>query len=177
MFGPPGRAYVYLVYGMHCCLNVVTQPEGRPAAFLIRAVDPLEGADLMRCARGDWVESNTGRKSAEGAAARAAARRRVAALPQAALASGPGLVCAAFSITRADHGIDLCDPSAPLHLEPARDEDSPLAVATGPRIGIAYAAEPWLSRPWRFWAAGNPAVSGVRSGAGSSASSAARSSR
>jgi DNA-3-methyladenine glycosylase len=156
MFGPPGYAYVYLVYGMYDCLNLVTEPQGRPAAVLVRAVEPLEGVDLMRRAREDWVASPRGRPDADRAAR---AHRRVAASPAAELASGPGLVCAAFSIGRADDGVDLCDPLSPLHLELPPDAEPRLAVASGPRVGVDYAPEPWRSRPWRFWASGNASVS------------------
>jgi DNA-3-methyladenine glycosylase len=156
MFGPPGYAYVYLVYGMYHCLNVVTEPEGRPAALLVRAVEPLEGVDLMRRAREGWVAT---RRARQGADRVARARQRVAALPVAELASGPGLVCAAFSIERADDGVDLCDPASPLRLESPPDGEPRLPVASGPRVGVGYAPEPWRSRPWRFWASGNASVS------------------
>jgi DNA-3-methyladenine glycosylase len=164
MFGPPGRAYVYLVYGMHNCLNVVTEPEGRAAAVLIRAVEPIEGADLMRRARLAWIETRAGRTSTAGKTFAWGARARLSlgAVPDAALASGPGLVCAAFSIARPDTGTDLCDPAASLHLETAAAGDPPRTIESGPRVGIGYATEPWRSVPWRFWAAGADAVSGGR---------------
>ena len=149
MFGPPGHAYVYLVYGMYHCLNVVTEPRGHAAALLVRSIEPLEGIDLMRHAR-------------EAAAREAAARQRVAVLPAARLGSGPGLVCAAFSIGRAEDGADLCDPAAPLHLEPAPVGEPALEPSFGPRIGIASVPEPWRTMPWRFWVTGNRSVSGGR---------------
>lgn len=157
MFGPPGHAYVYLVYGMYDCLNVVTESLDLPAALLVRAVEPLVGAELMRRARESRVEA---RVAGRGPATVLRARQRVADLPEAALACGPGLVCAAFSIAREHSGLDLCDPRSPLHIEPAPVGEAPLSIAYGPRIGIGYAAEPWLSKPWRVWAAGNPSVSG-----------------
>jgi DNA-3-methyladenine glycosylase len=143
MFGPPGGAYVYLVYGMYHCLNVVTEPAGRPAALLVRAVEPVAGAAAMR-------------------AARAATRPGIGTRPppDARLAAGPGLVCAAFSIDRAFTGLDLCDPASPLRLEPAPAGEEPPGIVQGPRVGIAYAGEPWASVPWRFLVAGNPSVSG-----------------
>lgn len=143
MFGPPGIAYVYLVYGMHECLNVVTEPAGRPAAVLIRAVEPVEGVPAMRQARIDR-------------ASRRGPPQRIEALPEARIAAGPGLVTAAFDITRADTGADLLDPTASLRLEAG--DDPPEVLAT-PRIGIAYAAEPWRSERWRFIDPSSPAVS------------------
>ncbi|HEY5487241.1 MAG TPA: DNA-3-methyladenine glycosylase [Candidatus Limnocylindrales bacterium] len=156
MFGPPGFAYVYLVYGMYDCLNLVAEPEGRPAALLVRAVEPLAGVERMRRARLDWIAERYARQAPE---RQAHARRRVADMPVRALASGPGLVCAAFSVVRADDGLDLCDVASPLRLEAAPPGEPPLRVASGPRVGIGYAAEPWRSKPWRFWAEGNRAVS------------------
>jgi DNA-3-methyladenine glycosylase len=167
MFGPPGHAYVYLVYGMYCCLNVVTEPEGRAAALLVRAIEPIVGVESMRRAREEWAVSRAGRDAIAGLAARAAAaeaaRQRVASVPPARLASGPGLVCAALSIGREENGVDLCDPASLLRLEPARADDPPFEASFGPRIGLGATPEPWLSAPWRVWARGNAAVSGRRS--------------
>ena len=164
MFGPPGVAYVYLVYGMYHCLNVVTELEGVAAALLVRAVEPVGGVEAMRAARLQRIERRA--RYREPAAAEMA-RGRIAALSPARLASGPGLVCAAYSIDRTDDGRDLCDPASELRLEIAAD-DEPLPIESGPRVGIGYAPEPWRSRPWRFFVPGNPSVStagGARRGA------------
>jgi DNA-3-methyladenine glycosylase len=143
MFGPPGIAYVYLVYGMHHCLNVVTELAPRPAALLIRAVEPVEGLDEMRVARG---------------ATRAGGRH----VPDAWLAAGPGLVGLAFGLDRTATGLDLCDPGSTLRIEAAPGgEPAPPVVAT-PRIGIASAGEPWTSLPWRFLVPGSPSLSRQR---------------
>jgi DNA-3-methyladenine glycosylase len=155
MFGPPGVAYVYLVYGMYNCLNVVTEAEGRPAALLVRAVEPVSGAAAMRAARLDRAVL---RVDGQGPEAIERVRRAMAAVPDRRLAAGPGLVCAAFSIDRTDDGMDLCDRAASLHLEIASG-DEPLSVETGSRVGIGYAPEPWHSKPWRFFVPGNPAIS------------------
>jgi DNA-3-methyladenine glycosylase len=69
-------------------------------------------------------------------------------------------VCAAFSIDRSDNGIDMCDGNSDLRLEAAPPGDGPITVDAGPRIGIGYAPEPWLSQPWRYFVAGSAAVSG-----------------
>jgi DNA-3-methyladenine glycosylase len=159
MFGPPGRAYVYLVYGMHDCLNVVTEPEGRPAAVLIRAVEPIAGVGAIRRARLDWALQ---RKAAGTPAGSSAAEARVAAIPTERLCAGPGLVAAGFSLTRTDTGRDLLDPASPVRLERPGRDDRPVAVRTGPRVGIGYAPEPWQSMPWRLWDASSPAVSRAR---------------
>lgn len=154
MYGPPGIAYVYLVYGMHECLNVVTEPEGRPAAVLICAVEPLAGEAAMRAAR---IERAT-RRSMD-ASERSRAASRLNHLAAARLAAGPGLVAAAFDITRADTGADLMDPAASLRIEPGA---APSHLVATPRFGIGYAAEPWRSRPWRLIDPASPAVSGAR---------------
>lgn len=158
MFGPPGIAYVYLVYGMHDCLNIVTEPAGRAGAVLIRAVETLDSpsAESIRTARWErWLQ----RQRAPDPAQSAAERDRLARLPVARLASGPGLVTAAFDITRGATGADLLDPTAALRIEPG---DAPSRVEATPRIGIGYAAEPWRSHPWRFVDPDSPALSGAR---------------
>jgi DNA-3-methyladenine glycosylase len=146
MYGPPGIAYVYLVYGMYDCLNVVTEPEGRPAAVLIRAVEPVEGIAAMRQARA----ARTRRRGPPG---------RLETLPAARLAAGPGLVAAAFDITRSDTGTDLLAPGSALRLEAG---DRPPEVVATPRVGIAYATEPWRSAQWRLIDPSSPALSGPR---------------
>ena len=142
MFGPAGHAYVYLVYGMHHCLNVVTGAVSFPAALLVRAVEPLEGLDAMRAAR-----AATGRRP----------------VSDARLTAGPGLVGLAFGIDRACTGLDLCEPASPLRLEAAPDGEPAPVVTTTSRVGVGYAGEPWASVPWRFLVADSPSVGG-RSG-------------
>jgi DNA-3-methyladenine glycosylase len=165
MFGAPGRAYVYGVYGMHTCINIVSGPAGSASAILVRAVEPLAGIPLMRAAR---VARAVATRRADAADPRGAARR-LARVADPTLARGPGNVAAAFDITRADDGLDLLDPASPLRLEiadgwtsAAGSSTTPAAVTSGPRVGVAYAGPGWADLPWRFWLAGNPAVSGPR---------------
>jgi len=157
MFGPPGMAYVYLVYGMYDCLNIVTEPAGGPAALLVRAVEPLEGADAMREARLMWIAR---RRRGLDAAAVDRERERLAGLHDDRLASGPGLAAAAFSIDRSHTGLDLCDPASPLRLETAPPGEGSPRILVGSRVGVAYAGAEWAVRPWRFAIAGSPALSG-----------------
>ena len=159
MFGRPGRAYVYLVYGMYDCLNIVTEAEGRPAAILVRAVEPLEGADAIRDARLAWWRA---RRKGGDVNARTREEARLRAAPEAALARGPGLVAAGFAIDRSMTGLDLLDPASPLRVEAAPvGEPRPEVVAT-PRVGIAYSGSPWTEVPWRFVDPASAAVSGPR---------------
>jgi DNA-3-methyladenine glycosylase len=135
MYGPPGHAYVYLVYGMHHCLNVVCGPDGEAAAVLIRALEPLLGQERMRARRGP---------------AGGADRR---------LAAGPARACQAFDVDRTFTGVDLLR-RGPLWL--AARPGPPLAdadVAVGPRVGVDYAGPHWATRPWRFGIAGSGALS------------------
>jgi DNA-3-methyladenine glycosylase len=160
MFGPPGHAYVYLVYGMYDCLNVVTEPAGDPAALLVRAVEPLEGVDAMRVDR--IVRATTRRRrDPEQAAADA---ERIGRLPRLRLASGPGLVTAAFGIDTGWTGVDLCDPGSPLRLDAAPAGEPPADVVATPRIGIDYAGAAWAARAWRLVERGHRSVSGPAAG-------------
>jgi DNA-3-methyladenine glycosylase len=130
MFGAPGHLYVYLIYGLHHCLNVVAGPGAKPEAVLIRALALDEGVEIARRRRGPTV-----------------ADRR--------LASGPGNVGRALGVDRSLNGIDLL--AGPVRVEP-RVGPPPL-ISRGPRIGIAYAGA-WASRPMRFWITDDPHVSG-----------------
>jgi DNA-3-methyladenine glycosylase len=116
LFGPPGHAYVYLSYGIHSLLNFVTEPEGTASAVLIRALEPVEGIQLMRERRG--------RDDLEG------------------LCSGPGKLTEALGVDLSLNGADLLAPPFELG-SPAAEWATP-EVVTGPRIGITKAAElPW----------------------------------
>jgi DNA-3-methyladenine glycosylase len=115
LFGPPGRAYVYLSYGIHSLLNAVAEPEGRAAAVLIRALEPTEGITLMRERR---------------------AREELAEL-----CSGPGKLTEALAVGLDLNGSDLGAP--PFELR-GRDPSWSGSIVTSPRIGITKAAElPW----------------------------------
>jgi DNA-3-methyladenine glycosylase len=159
MYGPAGIAYVYLVYGMYDCLNIVTEPDGSPAAILVRAVEPIEGVGPIRDARLAWWRARRRRASSDADAARREEARLTVA-PEPDLTRGPGLVAAGFGIDRSMTGLDLLDPGSPLRLEPgAGGRRSPDVVAT-PRVGIGYAGRPWTEVPWRFVDPASPSVSG-----------------
>lgn len=157
MFGPPGHAYVYRVYGMHDCLNVVTEPAGSPAALLIRAVAPLEGIETMRQAR---IERAASRHRLPTSDHLTIETERIGRLSSVRLASGPGLVAAAFGLDRGASGADLCDPASSLRLECSPDQPTRAAILATPRIGIDGAGSPWTSLLWRLSLAGHPSVSG-----------------
>jgi DNA-3-methyladenine glycosylase len=161
MFGEPGHAYLYLVYGMHVCLNVVTEPSGYPAAVLIRAVELEEGVAL---ARADRIERTLATTRGAGLPGRdrPAVETRLAGTPMERLAAGPGLVGAAFGLERELTGTDLCDPGSVLRLESRPLGEPAATVRVSARIGVAYAGEPWASRPWRMFDASSAAVSGPR---------------
>ena len=161
MFGPPGVAYVYLVYGMYDCLNVVTGPDGDASAVLIRAIEPLVGFERMRA---DRLAVSMRRRTGRTAGGIETARARLERTPDHRLASGPGIVAAAFGIDTSWTGRDLCSTAEPLRLE--RDPGDPAdvvaddGVLASPRIGVAYAGPDWAERPWRFTIASHRSVSG-----------------
>jgi DNA-3-methyladenine glycosylase len=140
MFGPPGHAYVYLVYGLHCLLNVVSETDGVPGAILLRAIQPRLGIERM------------------------ADRRGLVATPAdpALLAAGPARLTQALAVDRDLNGVDLTkpgglfigDPGA-VGLRAARAG----GILEGPRVGIGYAGEPWTTIPWRFGLAGSRSLS------------------
>jgi DNA-3-methyladenine glycosylase len=125
MFGPPGHAYVYFTYGMHWMLNVVTEPQGTPAAVLIRALVPEEGLEVMR-----------------------ALRPRPAPTP-ARLTDGPAKLAQALGIDKRLNGHDLCARGAELFIERAAAVPDD-AVVRGPRIGLNNTPEPWKSVAWNY---------------------------
>ena len=135
LYGPPGTAYIYFTYGMHWCLNAVTEAPGYPAAVLIRALEPLAGLETMR--------------------------RRRGGVPDGQLCSGPARLCEALGITGALNGVSLARRAAaggsPLRIvSDGRRPSTRSRVAVTPRIGVTRAAEwplrfllkdsPWASR-------------------------------
>ena len=131
LFGPPGHAYVYFIYGMHYCLNVSCEPDGKAGGVLFRALEPVAGLAEMARLRNLPIDS-----------------------PPRLLTSGPGRMCQALGITRAEfNGADLTDLRSGLRI--VEDGWTPEKIIATPRIGINKAAE----RPLRFVIAGNPFVS------------------
>jgi DNA-3-methyladenine glycosylase len=132
MYGIGGTAYVYFVYGMYNQFNVVTNVDHTPHAVLVRALEPVEGLDIIKRRR-------SGRSEYE-------------------WTSGPGRLCIALGIDRKLDKADLLGNRVWIE---AGVSVSPRQIARGPRIGIDY-AENWAHKPWRFWIKGNPNVSGKR---------------
>lgn len=127
LFDPPGTAYVYFTYGMHWCLNAVTEREGFPAAVLIRALEPLTGLAIMR--------------------------RRRRGVPDRELCSGPAKLCQALGVSGRENGLSLTRGRIRIVSSPSRQR---LAIVVTPRIGITHAVDwplrfviedsPWASR-------------------------------
>ncbi|MFZ0803515.1 MAG: DNA-3-methyladenine glycosylase, partial [Terriglobales bacterium] len=137
LFGPPGYAYVYFIYGNHYCLNVSCLPDGVAGGILFRAAEPLEGIEAMARARNLTLNGERDLRN---------------------LTSGPGRLAEAFGITRdRDNEKDLASSDSDLFI--ADDGYRVKKVLTTKRIGITKAAE----RPWRYVIAGNPFVSGPKS--------------
>jgi DNA-3-methyladenine glycosylase len=128
MYGPPGYAYVYFTYGMHHCLNCVTESEGVGAAVLLRALQPMEGLELLRARRGAGISDRD-------------------------LLRGPARLCQGLALTRADDGVDLNGNALWLTEHRSWDDDTPIAAS--PRVGITRAVDllwrfyvagsPWVS--------------------------------
>jgi DNA-3-methyladenine glycosylase len=137
LFGPPGQAYVYFIYGNHYCLNVSCMPEGHGEGVLVRAMQPVLGLEAMARARGMELPSQVGQMRL--------------------ISSGPGRMAEALDITRElDNDKDLTSRRSDLYL--ADDGFLPERIVATPRIGITKAVE----RPLRFVVAGSPFVSGPK---------------
>lgn len=135
MWGPAGHLYVYFVYGMHFCANVVALDDGRPGAVLLRAGEVLSDPGMAH------------------------ARRPTARGRDAELARGPARLCTLLGLGREQNGTDVVDPTSPVRLEPGeRVPDD--AVHHGPRVGVAAGQQ----RPWRLWVAGSAAVTPYKAG-------------
>lgn len=132
MFQEGGRAYIYLCYGIHHLFNVVTAPEGMAHAVLIRAVEPLEGAEIML-------------------------ERRQLTTYDLRLTTGPGALAQALGLTTRWTGQSFFAPDSPVWIESERERIFENEVASGKRIGVGYAGE-CAEWPWRFWLKNSPFV-------------------
>lgn len=142
LYGPPGYAYVYLNYGIHCLVNVVTERAGFPAAVLMRALDPLDGIAIMRRRRAGLLKGRPGPSE----------------LPDRELCRGPGNLARAMGITLAENQLDLLADR--LFVEDHRLPVGP--ISWGRRIGITVGIE----QPWRAYLEGHPAVSAQSNSSG-----------
>ena len=139
LYATPGTAYVYLIYGMHCCLNFVTEPEGEPAAVLIRSLSPRHNQDII-------AENRFHCKCGA-----------MTAYQKKNFLNGPGKVCAGLNIDRrlnglphGSQGLFLCQRLEELGLATPAEDLEPLDIKVGKRIGIDYAEEA-IDFPWRFY--------------------------
>jgi len=123
MFGPPGRTYIYFVYGMHWLLNFVTEDDGFPGAVLIRAIIPKEGLEIIS--------------------------RRRNGQPKKQWTNGPAKIGQAMNIDNQLNGINVCTKKAQVYVENGVGIKSELIQAS-PRVGLNSVPEPWRSIPWRF---------------------------
>ena len=123
MFGPPGRTYIYFVYGMHWLLNVVTERDGFPGAVLIRAIKPVDGLHII-------AQRRDGR-------------------PQDQWTDGPAKLCQALDIDGRFNGINTCTPDSEIFFvnQPSIINEQ---IQISSRIGLDSVPEPWRSMPWRF---------------------------
>ena len=135
LYREAGTIYLYLVYGMHVLLNLVCDRPGTPSAVLIRSLEIVDGLEQVR------------------------ARRRQPTVRERLLANGPGKVCEALALDLTTNAGRLGQGGCPLTLaRPTRRAD---ALASGPRVGVAYAGPGWADRPWRWWEAGFPVARAV----------------
>lgn len=125
MYGPPGHAYVYFTYGMHWLFNCITRPEGQPEAVLVRAIEPIEGLDVIAERRGTQ--------------------------PRHLWTDGPAKLTQALGIDGQHNGLDLTLPKAIIRIQ-SGPEIPDAQVTRGPRVGLFTVPEPWKSKPWRFLA-------------------------
>ncbi len=136
LYGAAGFSYVFIIYGMYHCFNVVTKEEGNPQAVLIRALEPIEGLDLMSQNRFKKPYSSLNKSQING------------------LTNGPGKLCKAFLIDKSLNGEDLC--GSKLYIEEGTDKN--FTVISSKRVGIDYAEEA-KDYPWRFYIKDNKYVS------------------
>lgn len=139
LYAPPGTAYVYLIYGLHCCLNFVTEPEGEPAAVLIRGLVPRYNPDII-------AENRFHCKGAD-----------LSAYQKKNFLNGPGKVCAGMNIDRSLNALPygspelfVCERLEELDLPTPAEDLEPPEIKVGKRIGIDYAQEA-VDFPWRFY--------------------------
>jgi DNA-3-methyladenine glycosylase len=123
MYGPAGRAYVYLIYGMYWLFNIVTEKKGNPGAVLVRAIEPLEGLDLIAQRREGQIRKNW--------------------------TNGPGKLSRALNILGNLNGTTVCSAAGPLFITQGKNV-SPEMIQAGPRVGLDSVPEPWRSIAWRF---------------------------
>jgi DNA-3-methyladenine glycosylase len=133
MFGPPGYAYVYFIFGVHWCLNVVAGDADEPSAVLVRAGEVTKGLPRARERRGNPPRDHE-------------------------LARGPGRLTIALGIDGSMNGAHLLARRGPIRLTPPREPVDPAAINAGPRVGVAAAHDV----PWRFWLTAEPSVSAYR---------------